>query len=723
MNLLLIFYVFTIVSCGLIYKFPWAINKIKLAVSDHTLLFFLAWAVWLSFPMWAFGELSFVRSHDEADSQIPNQMYILLQNKFPQWMGIAGGIDTVSGHNFLVSSYILHNPYFKIPIWMSIGFILFFQRFIASYFFFKLFHNFCKIPLGASLMCALGYSMRYESRFHVGFISLLGSLIAGTPMMIWFCHRGLNWQKSQILKSMLIGILMIATLSMNVTVNGVFLLAPVFIWPLFWRYIGPTFSYKEYIKNFFSLSFIAMSIWLVPILRVLLTTFATHRMSWFPETLTFANFFEFAYNSINVITLHWPAWFLLGVSFIFSIILKRPNWIVLLIITMCIFSGFTSIFPRNFVENSLFKWIFIARTDRLSYGLNFFVWTYIALFLSSTSASCNTIKWRYLVYRFFCFMGFCLNLCLSGLAIHYMIFNAVAGWNYRSLYYSPALSETGRPLSRQPSRCISFGMHPSYLNGYGIETADGYINNYPREYNQLWLSALTEDPNALNGREIDYFKNFGNRIYATKNVLEGAFKIPSFLGIDCVISTIPINNGKFTLTNNYQGQKTIVASGEGLNSVLAYFKGNIPFFNIFVYKNSSALPRFYLVSQIKYFETDSQILEEIKKSPTEVLSSTALLNNKLRDLNIPNISYQSYTKINIQIISYEQDQFELEVSNEANGILVVSNNYSPYWKAWINDQPTNIFRAQYAFQGIYLPSGTARLKFKYQPPGIFEINP
>ncbi len=57
----------------------------------------------------------------------------------------------------------------------------------------------------------------------------------------------------------------------------------------------------------------------------------------------------------------------------------------------------------------------------------------------------------------------------------------------------------------------------------------------------------------------------------------------------------------------------------------------------------------------------------------------------------------------------------------AAGFAVVSVSSYPGWRAWVNDRPTGIVRADYAFQGIPVGPGRHRVVLRYEPP-IFRAS-
>jgi len=50
--------------------------------------------------------------------------------------------------------------------------------------------------------------------------------------------------------------------------------------------------------------------------------------------------------------------------------------------------------------------------------------------------------------------------------------------------------------------------------------------------------------------------------------------------------------------------------------------------------------------------------------------------------------------------------------------VVLSDNYYPGWKAYVDGEETQIYRTNYTFRSIFLPKGMHSIIFKYQPESL-----
>ena len=75
----------------------------------------------------------------------------------------------------------------------------------------------------------------------------------------------------------------------------------------------------------------------------------------------------------------------------------------------------------------------------------------------------------------------------------------------------------------------------------------------------------------------------------------------------------------------------------------------------------------------------------------------------------------------IRLTSYAPDELEYQsVSNEAK-TAVFSEIYYPYgWKAYIDEQPAEIFRANYVLRALNIPAGNHQIRFEFRPDTVYK---
>ncbi|MCG8468498.1 MAG: hypothetical protein MJB57_09875, partial [Gemmatimonadetes bacterium] len=68
------------------------------------------------------------------------------------------------------------------------------------------------------------------------------------------------------------------------------------------------------------------------------------------------------------------------------------------------------------------------------------------------------------------------------------------------------------------------------------------------------------------------------------------------------------------------------------------------------------------------------------------------------------------------IVRYEPETIELDVQAESGGLLAISEIHHPYWRAYVDDDETEVWRVDVAFRGVEVPAGARRVRFEYESP-------
>ena len=72
---------------------------------------------------------------------------------------------------------------------------------------------------------------------------------------------------------------------------------------------------------------------------------------------------------------------------------------------------------------------------------------------------------------------------------------------------------------------------------------------------------------------------------------------------------------------------------------------------------------------------------------------------------------------NLKVLSFDVNQITTIVHFDQKYFLVYNDSYTRAWHANIDGVKTEVFRANGAFKGIWIPAGQHTVKFAYEPPG------
>lgn len=132
-----------------------------------------------------------------------------------------------------------------------------------------------------------------------------------------------------------------------------------------------------------------------------------------------------------------------------------------------------------------------------------------------------------------------------------------------------------------------------------------------------------------------------------------------------------------------------------------------------IYENKKMLSHAFLVSQCKVVSSEEEykkILGSKSFNPEKVL----LLDAEPKGFPCDGKRYPEKEQ-SVRIDSYESNTVELTVQSQERSLLFLSDSYFPGWKAYVNEKPTSIYRANYLFRAIVIEPGKQKVRFEYDP--------
>jgi len=68
-----------------------------------------------------------------------------------------------------------------------------------------------------------------------------------------------------------------------------------------------------------------------------------------------------------------------------------------------------------------------------------------------------------------------------------------------------------------------------------------------------------------------------------------------------------------------------------------------------------------------------------------------------------------------RILRYEDNRVEIETSSDAPAMLVLSEKWDPDWKAWLDEKPAKIYKANFMMRAVEVPPGKHTVLMEYRP--------
>ncbi|GAB4330532.1 MAG: hypothetical protein Kow0099_01170 [Candidatus Abyssubacteria bacterium] len=130
---------------------------------------------------------------------------------------------------------------------------------------------------------------------------------------------------------------------------------------------------------------------------------------------------------------------------------------------------------------------------------------------------------------------------------------------------------------------------------------------------------------------------------------------------------------------------------------------------IYVYELLDALPRVYLVTDLKTAKAEDII--GLMSQPEFDLSRTALLESKPQDV----IETDGMPVWTIERFTHSPHRVSFQVSVDRDAMLVLQDFADEDWHASIDGEETPVLNANYLMRGILVPEGVHMILFRYRP--------
>ena len=133
-----------------------------------------------------------------------------------------------------------------------------------------------------------------------------------------------------------------------------------------------------------------------------------------------------------------------------------------------------------------------------------------------------------------------------------------------------------------------------------------------------------------------------------------------------------------------------------------------------VYQNNKSLPRAFLVYDFKVIKEDQAIINQMLASDFD-LGKTVVLEEQP---GIKPLEPAGREKGEAEIINYTPTRIDINVKSPKRGLLFLSDNFYPGWKALVDNKPQEIYRADYTFRAVSVSTGEHKIRFFYNPPSF-----
>lgn len=128
-----------------------------------------------------------------------------------------------------------------------------------------------------------------------------------------------------------------------------------------------------------------------------------------------------------------------------------------------------------------------------------------------------------------------------------------------------------------------------------------------------------------------------------------------------------------------------------------------------VYENKKALPRAFLAYDFEIEKDNQEIMDRMLSEEFDLAKIVIFEED-------PGVKLETNKELGeVKIIDYSPNKIEISLVSSKDGILFLSDNYYPGWKAVIDGEERKIYRADYTFRAVFVPKGEHKVLFLYEP--------
>ena len=687
---------------------------------------FLVATFWLSFEYIFLGPFSYFRFHDTFDGAIVS--YILKAKNFLEY-GYRGNIWLPNLMGGVDSSIIFFD--YKEVIFTFFPNFIGYQILVVLHFFFAGYGTYliCKNHLELDNFCSIFSGilfMLFMSSFITDYYGY--SFFPIFLVLIDKCFQNISQKKT--IFYIIIVALLYSFFSPHSYVLA-FNLPLIFLWFLLVR---KKYDIKSVILILSLFSFVAISWQIQEIFALTSNASFSHRNTTYAvqdfivKDLRHIFISGEEFNGLIMILLLVPA------LIISSFKDRKLNTISILLLCFSVLSGVTMILRHIFEDHiGIIRGITFTRFNLNVPFLTAIGCVYLFNYLKQQHyMTIQPLRWiKYSIYELTCLLGIVLLIMFS---FYFKLGHASLWLDGRGFYRhfeNPNLKKLSLEMHDELFRVgtiASFGLEPSIPAYYGLETTGGNVTLYPQRYLDFFAKIIGP---WIKKYDVD-IKNSMERLYLRPKDLTEKIKFNENFNLDL----LSLANAKYIISHQellddhlipilrpavfYRGDGTLFVksptdfasfSEKIWQRVLEYFSAKNRFF---IYENKKVLPRFFIVSDARYFSNNEILLNELAKTPSSSLKKSVFIENKYEgEFRLKNKVSSDY-KINL--IEYKPQKIILDLKLDGDGILVISNSYNPFWKAKTDKGERKIIPVNHSFWGISVDKTDKQVVFYYDPP-------
>ncbi|HXG66516.1 MAG TPA: YfhO family protein, partial [Blastocatellia bacterium] len=139
-----------------------------------------------------------------------------------------------------------------------------------------------------------------------------------------------------------------------------------------------------------------------------------------------------------------------------------------------------------------------------------------------------------------------------------------------------------------------------------------------------------------------------------------------------------------------------------------------------LYENPDAMPRSFFVERVLRVQNAEESMRAMQVPDfnfrtTAVIEGGSKLTLDESESQLP----ASGTGV-AKIVEERRNYVRIETENEKDGVLILSDNDYPGWRATVDGEPVEIFRANYTMRAVHVPAGRHNVTFEFAPESLHK---
>ena len=138
-----------------------------------------------------------------------------------------------------------------------------------------------------------------------------------------------------------------------------------------------------------------------------------------------------------------------------------------------------------------------------------------------------------------------------------------------------------------------------------------------------------------------------------------------------------------------------------------------------LYENSEALPWYYLAPAYRLETGEEEILSLLREGRLDPRLTPVLERDPPGPLPAAAAASDlSGDRLDLEERAADGSRILLSTGSKEPRLLVVSENFYPHWRAFVDGEEVPVLRANYVWKAVYLPPGEHRVELRYRSPAV-----